>query len=103
MERWREMPEPVVGAPEQVFFHCFPGAVSLVNRELGIRATVERGEGLPYLVQWKSFDPSRYVIGLEPANNRLEGRKTALEKGLARRIEPGETLRFQMKISFSDC
>lgn len=103
LARWREMPEPEVGAPEQVFFHCFPGAVSLVNRELGIRATVEREEGLPYLVQWKSFDPSRYVIGLEPANNRLEGRSAALKKGIARRIEPGETLHFQMKISFSDC
>ena len=55
---------------------------------------------LPYLAQWKHPRSNDYVMGIEPCNNHLRGRKWERENGTLRMIEPGETIPLDVKISF---
>lgn len=49
---------------------------------------------LPNLVQWKMAGAGMHVMGIEPANCWVEGRKFERERGTLKFIEPGEELSF---------
>jgi hypothetical protein len=76
--------------------------VAVVNSHIG----TERGFGvyvkynknqLPRFVQWKQMGEQDYVVGLEPCNCGVEGRRVDEEQGLLQVLEAGETREFDLE------
>jgi hypothetical protein len=65
--------------------------VQLANPELGLTYQLRfRHRELPEMVQWKQMGQGTYVLGLEPANCRVEGRSAARARGTLVELAPGE-------------
>jgi hypothetical protein len=79
--------EPQAGYVEQCFYHTLKAKdgrafAALFNEGLGIGAYVRyRVETLPRFLQWKMMGEHEYVVGLEPATGRLDGRAELLRQG----------------------
>lgn len=58
-------------------------------------------ENLPRLVQWKMPGSGVHVLGIEPANCYVEGRARERERGTLVYIEPGQSLRYELKLEIS--
>jgi hypothetical protein len=58
--------------------------------------------GLPSSAQWKTVGRREYVVGLEPATNRLDGRKEVARRGELRSLAPGERREFEVEIGVLD-
>ena len=103
------MDAPTADYKEQCFRHILaPGAdgmaaIRAVNRKLGVAVRIAYDpRTLPWLVQWKNCLKNGYVLGLEPGNGSLLGRKHDLEHGLLARLTPGESVDFKVRIDFED-
>ncbi|MCK4416962.1 MAG: aldose 1-epimerase family protein, partial [Candidatus Latescibacteria bacterium] len=109
MEKYNRFLPPIPGFKERVYYLDLEADkegytyVALVNKAFG------NGEGigfylkypkrqLPVLVEWKMNGEGCYVVGIEPANCRVEGRAKARESGELEFLEPGETRRYEMEI-----
>ena len=93
--------KPVPGEEERVFFHeDMARTVTLRNRALGMQMTLAWSESLPILAHWRSMAAGDYVIGLEPTNCYIMGRKQERENGTLPVIQPGETVRTHIHIRF---
>jgi hypothetical protein len=102
---FRTFTEPQPVYEEQVFYHDpVPDSesyahVMLVNRRLELAMHVRyRTRELHRLVQWKMLRKGFYVLGIEPANCRAEGRAKERERGTLRFLQPGETTGFDVTI-----
>ena len=103
---WDRFPAPTAGFAEQVLYHDLPAddegfcTMKIVNPEFGpeVRLSFRKAE-LPYLVQWRMPGAGEYVTGLEPANCFPIGQKDFAEKGLLRRIEPGQVVETRIRLS----
>ena len=74
--------------------------MGLVNPDLGMKLSVRfEKAGLPNLIQWKMMGNSTYVLGLEPANCLVEGRKKERERRTLQFIQPGEKKDTRVEIS----
>lgn len=103
---WDTVTGPVDDEEENVFFlHPEEGAdelcVCLENKRLGIgaRLTYER-KYLPVLVYWKCMRSGEYALGVEPSNNYIGSMPGERERGMARRIAPGETHAIHIRLAF---
>ncbi|MDR3575185.1 MAG: aldose 1-epimerase family protein [Anaerolineaceae bacterium] len=103
---WHHFETPTKGYREQVFYHDLPAdsngwaQMNLINPNLGIKLSIGYEKaGLPNLAQWKMMGNSTYVLGLEPANCHVEGRKKERERGTLQFIQPGEEKDFRIEIS----
>ncbi len=90
---------------EQVFYHQVAAdengfaQARLVNRDLGLGLQLRyRQRELPELVEWKQVGQGAYVVGLEPANCRPEGRAAARRRGALVELAPGEALDYLLEI-----
>lgn len=109
MERYNHFLPPTPGFKERVYYLDLKTDqqgytyVALVNKSFG------NGEGigfylkykkqqLPVLVEWKMNGEGCYVVGIEPANCRVEGRAKARESGELEFLDPGETRRYEIEI-----
>jgi hypothetical protein len=111
IQHWAEFGVPVQGLPERVYYHEMkPNAagtvtVALLNddgaRDFGV-AVNYGAASLPSFVQWKMTSVNHFVLGLEPANCRVEGRKSERERGTLVSLEPGEKQDFFVEISVLD-
>ena len=100
---WRRGAAP--GAPTQVFVHRLPADaagrahLALVNRAfdggrgIGVAISFTR-DAFPLLWQWRNLQPGEYVMGLEPSNAQVGGRRATREAGTLRVLAPGETATF---------
>mgnify|MGYP000864040372 FL=1 len=75
----------------------------LVNRNLDMGNGLGVGlkfskENLPYLIEWKNFNPGEYVLGLEPGNAFVSGISKEKEAGRVRTINPGEKVEMKIEI-----
>ena len=109
LDDWRHMDPPNAEYREQCFRHFLPAgedgmaAIRAVNRKLGVAVRIAYDtRTLPWLVQWKNCLKNGYVLGLEPGNGSLLGRKHDLEHGLLARLAPGEAADFKVRIDFED-
>ena len=100
---------PVRGFEEQVFYHDCPadgeGYVTalLANRAMGLALSVRfRKRELHRLVQWKMMGEGTYVMGIEPANCRVEGRDAERRAGTLRFLDPGEECHFEVQIGVEE-
>ena len=112
LDRWNIMEEPVDGAAEQVFFHQLPtdeqgnAQYSIENPKKNIMIQVTYpGKNLPWLTQWKCLRSGEYVLGIEPGNCHVMGRKAAREDGSLEYIQPLEEKEFTIQIKgiHSEC
>lgn len=56
---------------------------------------------LPMLVQWKMPGAGDHVLGLEPANCRVEGRQVQHSREGLPMIQPGETICYRLELNLS--
>jgi hypothetical protein len=96
LARLASFEDPTPHYAEQCFFHTFEPdstghvTVQLTNSELGLTFQMRfRHRELPEMVQWKQVGQGTYVLGLEPANCRVEGRSAARAHGTLVELEPG--------------
>ncbi len=106
LERFREFSEPAAGYREQVFYHTLAAdeqntaCVIVENLELDLAVAIEyRVHELPNFVQWKMLRNGLYVLGLEPANCRVEGRVAERARGTLRFLESGASEEFRISIA----
>jgi hypothetical protein len=106
---WAQCIPPAAGYEEQCFFHDVEAdkdgfaRMTLRNPELELAMTVAyRKAELPFLTQWKMMGEQEYVMGVEPGNCCPTGQAAEKERGDLRLIEPGESVEFNVVISFSD-
>ena len=96
---------PIAGYAEQCFFHDVPRGeveVDMVSPS-GFGVTVRyHTDDFPWLTQWKMMGEGEYVVGIEPANCRVLGRKTEREAGRLQTIAPGETRTFRVELILRD-
>ena len=59
-------------------------------------------KSLPYFTEWQMFDEIKYVLGLEPGNCALEGRKALRENKTLKFIEPDEAKTTSLTFRFVD-
>ena len=107
LDQWQTAGEPVDGELEYVFLHQLAedangnSFAALVSDELGfgIRLDFDR-KVQPYFMEWMSMKSGDYVIGLEPSNTIVYGRKYCEEHGTMHRIAPfaKETYRLSFTI-----
>ena len=103
---------PTPDYAEQCFFHRLRAdhegfvTVQLANPELGLvfqlryRQRAHSGsQALPEFVQWKQVGLGTYVLGLEPANCRPEGRAVARQRGTLVQLDPGETRTYFLEMT----
>ena len=109
LQDWMHIQKPTPGYAEQVFYHDLPEdengwAVVRVNnpsRKLGLSVRFQKA-GLPNLIQWKMMGQGTYVLGIEPANCRVEGRGKERARGTLQFIQPGEQREFEFSIDVSE-
>jgi len=96
---------PIEGYAEQCFFHEVPSGpvrVDMVSPS-GFGVTVSyHTDAFPFLTQWKMMGQGEYVVGIEPANCRVLGRKAEREAGRLQTIAPGEERRFVVTMTLRD-
>jgi len=99
---------PQHGYKEQGFYHEMTAdddgyvTAAIVNPRLGdgglaVYARYRQKE-LPEFTEWKMLGEGDYVVGMEPANARVEGRARERERGSLKIIAPGESVEFQVEI-----
>ena len=95
---------------EHVFFRSIKNAdndgfvtVRLENKELGIGMYIKYDStNLPNLTQWKSMQKGDYVLGIEPTNCFILGRKEERENGTIKKIGGFEKREFTIIIGAYD-
>ncbi len=107
LEQWSVMPEPQSNVQEQCYLHRIPSSpdgwaeISAVNAAAGIRVSVAYDtRTLPNLMQWKLAENGRYVMGLEPTNTTVSGRNQDVASGVAPVLAAGESMTFNVRLSF---
>jgi hypothetical protein len=100
---------PIEGFEEQVFSHItdnkekVESTAIIHNEELGIAVTIKFDPTrLPWLNHWKCPRAGDYVLGVEPGNCHVAGRKKAREEGNLKFINAGEVKYFELEIKFFD-
>lgn len=111
MKSWKEFEEPQRGIEERVYFHDMEpdqnGEVKVVLvdddalRDFAVALTY-KATTLPRFVEWKMTGEGHFVLGLEPANCRLEGRKAEREAGTLRLLRPGDREEFWIELRVLD-
>lgn len=108
-EKYAEFPAPTVGFKEKVYYlDMVPdqnGDVSaaLVNpsfrdgQGFGVYVRYPKNE-LPEFTEWKMVDAGTYVVGMEPANCRVEGRAKERARGALQFLKPGEIREYHLEI-----
>lgn len=106
LKRCLEFDDPQPGWREQVFYHDLAtdaegyARVTLLNEELALALLLRyRTKELPRFAEWKMTGEGTYVVGLEPANCRVEGRAAERARGTLRTLGPGEEEEFLLDLT----
>ncbi len=100
---------PKDNEPEYVFIHKMKETedkktwLLAVNTklDLGIKIAYDR-TNMPYFMEWKSIASGDYVIGLEPSNSSVYGRKYHEEHKNLHRIGSFEKERYELEFTILD-
>lgn len=97
---------PQTDFAEQDYHHTLPPVdgsctVKAENTRLGMGFQLRwRADTLPLLVQWRCLRSGDYVLGLEPSNNRVQGRRAAEAEGRLPLLLPFEAVHTDVTLSF---
>lgn len=100
-----EFDAPIDGEEERVFFQKMQKEfwARLDNPELDVSMTISwSGETLPILSQWRSMASGDYVLGLEPTNCYIMGRRDERENGTLPVLKAWESITNTVKIEFTE-
>lgn len=106
---WQVSSEPKDGEIEYVYLHELAENVhgnsfaAIVNDELGfgIRLDFDR-KVQPYFMEWMSMKTGDYVVGLEPSNSSVYGRKYHEAQGTMHKIAPFAKEKFYLSFTILD-
>jgi hypothetical protein len=111
LDHWNTFESPMAGVPERVYYHDMrrdkDGRVTVVLvqddtvRNFGV-AIEYQADTLPRFIEWKMPGVNHYALGLEPANCKVEGRKTEREAGTLQFLSPGTSRDFAIDIHVLD-
>jgi hypothetical protein len=111
VDRWAQFEPPVMGMQERVYYHEMKpdaqGNVTVVlvsddgQKDFGV-AVRYRAKSFPRFIQWKMTGVNHFVLGLEPANCRVEGRPVEREAGRLKTLRPGEKEDFAVDVQVLD-
>lgn len=106
LELYNSFETPDDTAEEQVFLHRMKAnadgmtSYAVYNRSLGFGVQVSYSTlALPYLTQWKCMRSGEYVLGLEPGNCHVNGRKLARQDGSLQILHPMEERDVQITVT----
>lgn len=95
VENWAVATEPKDGETEYVFLHELAedaqkqSFAAVINDALGFGVRMDFDRRVqPYFMEWKSMKTGDYVIGLEPSNSSVYGRKYHEAQGTMHTIAP---------------
>ena len=95
-----------IGRPEECYIHTGGGGAQygmIHNEALGIAVVVHYdADELPIFCEWKCMMAGDYAVGLEPSAAGFWGLRYAVENGLARYLEPGESANIHIGIEVTD-
>ena len=104
---WNRMGKPVDNETEFVFLHKLAADkegntfAAVINERIGIGLKIQFNQKyLPYFMQWKSVASGDYVIGLEPANSSVYGKKYHPERGDLHMLDPFEKEKIELRLRF---
>jgi len=110
-ENWYKMDPPIHQYREKCYYHDMAPAkdgsvtVALVNsgfsktkagEAFGVYVRYNKSE-LPRFVEWKQMGEQDYVLGFEPCNCGVEGRKVDEDLGLLHSLKAGESRSFTLE------
>lgn len=104
---YNQCQQPTHDYSEQVFYHNLKSdrkgetCVALINKKLKIGVAIHFNKNQLFnFTQWKQMGEGDYVLGMEPCNCYVGGRKDAIDNGTLEYIEPGETRNFNLTLEF---
>jgi hypothetical protein len=105
IDTYMDFPKPTHEFAEQVFYHDLgtdekgKTFAALLNDGLEIGVVIRfNKKQLFNLVQWKQPGEGEYVLGIEPGNCFVQGRKNSRERGVLEYIDPGEVRCFELEV-----
>ncbi len=113
-EHYYRMDAPTAGFKERCYYHEMAAdkdgfvKCALVNKNMpdgsqfGFYVKYNKNE-LPQFTQWKMNGTREYVVGMEPANCKVEGRNKDRERGILQFLKPGETREYHLEIGVLTC
>lgn len=108
-ENYWQMEVPRDDKIEEVYCHTNTpdengyGYAGIINDELSLGCYLRyKLDTLPLLIHWKNMCAHDYVIGLEPSNSYIKGRKEERENGTLPVIGAYETLTFEVSVGILD-
>ncbi len=109
IDTYKNFLKPTHGYQEQVFYHNLrtdeqgKTCAALLNDGLEMGAVIRfNKKQLFNLTQWKQPGEGEYVLGIEPGNCYVQGRRDSRERGVLEYIEPGEAKKFELEIELID-
>jgi hypothetical protein len=106
-DSWSVFEPPCKGIEERVYYHEMEpdekGAVHVLlvsddtSRDFAVEMTYTAAT-LPRFVEWKMTGQTHFVLGLEPANCKVDGRKAERDAGILCFLEPGESKEFGLEL-----
>ena len=108
INEWNEFPSPTPGFDEQCYYHRLgvkdgKTAVAVYNKKLGIGVKIGfSADTLNHFTEWKMPGTRDYVLGLEPANCRVEGRANMKKIGKLKVMKSFENITFKFDIEIID-
>ncbi len=109
VDTYTSIEKPVTKYWEQVFTHRLKAredgqtTVGIVNKNLKIGVALSYSiRDFPYTIQWKQLAKSDYVLGIEPASCKLQGRRQAKEKDDLDYLMPRKSSHFDVRVDILD-
>lgn len=104
--RWKEVDSPTPNAPEYVFIHELAGdhesktfaAIFNHKTKLGIQLDFNKNF-LSHFMQWKSMASGDYVMGLEPSNSSVYGKRYHVDNNCVQKLAPLEKVTANLRIT----
>lgn len=103
---WDKMQAPEANFEEQCYYHSFhadTASAKLFSPSInkGLSMTFDT-DSLNLMTEWKMMGEKDYVLGLEPCNHKLYGRKKLRDEKSLKFIEPGQKMDFKVGFDFFD-
>ena len=106
INEWNKIISPTPNYEEQCFYHTFSedtATAKIFNPSISKGLAIHFDPKiLPIMCEWKMMGEKDYVLGLEPANNYLEGRAYLEDQGKMTYLNPGEKFKSSITVEFFD-
>ena len=106
IDQWKVATEPKDGETEYVYIHELAGDengnsfAAIINDQLGFGVRLDFDRKVqPHFMEWMSMKTGDYVIGLEPSNSSVYGRRYHEAQGTMHKIAPFATETYHLSFT----